>query len=115
VNIVLAGGSGFLGRKLARRLDSEGHKTITLSRHPSAANQIAWQPDGSAGALTRHVDGVDAIVNLAGEGIADTRWTPARKDALRNSRILSTRTLVRAVADCVRPPKVFISGSGIGY
>ena len=115
MNIVLAGGSGFLGRKLARRLDSEGHKTITLSRHPSAPNQIAWQPDGSASELTRHVEGVDAIVNLAGEGIADKRWTTARKDALRNSRIVATRTLVRAVAGCVRPPKVFISGSGIGY
>jgi uncharacterized protein len=115
VNIVVAGGSGFLGQKLTRRLDSEGHRTITLSRRPSSANQIAWQPDGSAGALSRHVDGVDAIVNLAGEGIADKRWTPARKDALKNSRILSTRTLVRAVADCARPPKVFISGSAVGY
>jgi hypothetical protein len=116
VTIVLAGGSGFLGRKLAQRLATEGHKAITLSRRPSGAgNQIAWQPDGSAGALTRHFDGVDAIVNLAGEGIADKRWTAARKDALRNSRILSTRTLVRAVAECARPPKVFISGSGIGY
>ena len=96
---MLAGGSGFLGRKLAQRLETEGHTAITLSRRPSGAgNQIAWQPDGSAGALPRHLDGVDAIVNLAGEGIADKRWTAARKDALRNSRILSTRTLVRAVA-----------------
>ena len=54
----------------------EGHKAITLSRRPSGAgNQVAWQPDGSAGALPRHLDGVDAIVNLAGEGIADKRWT----------------------------------------
>ena len=116
MTIVLAGGSGFLGRKLAQRLATDGHTAITLSRRPSgAANQIAWQPDGSAGALAKHVDGVDAIVNLAGEGIADKRWTSARKDALRNSRILSTRTLVRAVAGCARPPKVFISGSAIGY
>ena len=60
MTILLAGGSGFLGRKLAARLQTEGHKAITLSRRPSAAgNQIAWQPDGSAGALTRHLDGVD--------------------------------------------------------
>jgi uncharacterized protein (TIGR01777 family) len=116
VTIVIAGGSGFLGRKLAKRLESEGHRTITLSRRPSGdGNQIAWQPDGSAGALPRHLDGVDAIVNLAGEGIADKRWTEARKTALWNSRILSTRTLVRAVAECARPPRIFISGSGVGY
>lgn len=114
--IVLAGGSGFLGRKLAKRLEAEGHRTITLSRRPSGdASQIAWQPDGNAGELPRHLDGVDAIINLAGEGIADKRWTEARKNALWSSRILSTRTLVRAVAECARPPKVFISGSGIGY
>jgi len=116
VTIVLAGGSGFLRRKLANRLESEGHRTITLSRRPSGGpNQIAWQPDGNAGTLPRHLDGVDAIVNLAGEGIADKRWTEARKNALWSSRILSTRTLARAVAECARPPKVFVSGSGIGY
>jgi uncharacterized protein (TIGR01777 family) len=116
VVIVLAGGLGFLGRKLARRLETDGHRAITLSRRPSgAAHHIAWQPDGSAGALARHLEGVDAIVNLAGEGIADQRWSAARKEALRNSRILSTRTLVRAVAECARPPKVFISGTAVGY
>jgi len=115
VTIVIAGGSGFLGRKLALRLASDGHRTITLSRRPSGGDQIGWQPDGSPGALPQHLDGVDAIVNLAGEGIADKRWTEERKTALRNSRILSTRTLVRSVATCAHPPKVFISGSGVGY
>jgi uncharacterized protein len=116
VTIVIAGGSGFLGRKLAGRLEREGHRTITLSRRPSGGeNQIAWQPDGSPGALPRHLEGVDAVVNLAGENLADARWTTARKSALRNSRILSTRTLVRAVSACAKPPRVFVSGSAIGY
>lgn len=116
MTIVLAGGSGFLGRKLAKRLAAEGHRTITLTRRPSdAGNQIAWQPDGHAGSLPRHLDGADAIVNLAGEAIADQRWTSARKDALRRSRIFATRTLVRAIAECARPPRTFISGSAIGY
>lgn len=116
VTIVIAGGSGFLGRKLAARFEREGHRTITLSRRPTGGeNQIAWQPDGSPGALPRHLEGVDAIINLAGENLADARWSTARKSALRNSRILSTRTLVRAVSECARPPKVFVSGSAIGY
>jgi uncharacterized protein (TIGR01777 family) len=115
VNIVLAGGSGFLGRKLAKRLEGEGHKAFTLTRRPTGAGQIGWQPDGTAGDLPRHIEGVDAIVNLAGEGIADQRWTAARKEALRSSRIRSTRTLVAAIKECARPPRVFVSGSGIGY
>jgi len=125
VTIVLAGGSGFLGRKLSKRLHDEGHRTITLSRQANtrtgdqanlaAVDQIAWRPDGSAGDLPRTLDGVDAIVNLAGEGIADKRWTSARKRALRDSRILSTQTLVSTIKQCARPPRVFISGSGIGY
>ena len=115
MNIVLAGGSGFLGRKLARRLQGEGHRTVTLSRRPSGAEQIAWTPDGSPGHLPRDLDGVDAVVNLAGEGIADRRWTAARKQALRDSRLLSTRTLVSAIKQCARPPRAFISASGIGY
>lgn len=115
VTIVLAGGSGFLGRKLAKRIEGEGHRAITLTRSPSGSNQVGWQPDGTAGDLARHIDNVDAIVNLAGEGIADKRWTAERKQALRNSRIRSTRTLVAAMKQCTRPPRVFVSGSGIGY
>lgn len=116
MTIVIAGGSGFLGRKLAKRLADHGHSVVTLSRRPSGGgNTIPWQPDGNAGALPQHLEGVDAVVNLAGENIADKRWTAARKAALRNSRILSTRTLVRAVALCADPPNVFINGSAIGY
>lgn len=116
MTIVIAGGSGFLGTKLCKRLASEGHRVLILSRRPSpGGDQIAWQPDGNAGALPSHLEGVDAIVNLAGENIAEKRWTAARKDALTNSRILSTRTLVRAVAACKHPPGVFVSGSAIGY
>ncbi|HWI17644.1 MAG TPA: TIGR01777 family oxidoreductase [Vicinamibacterales bacterium] len=114
VTIVIAGGSGFLGQKLVKRLQDEGHRTAVLSR--SARNgAIQWQPDGSPGSLRQHLEGVDAVVNLAGEGIADKRWTQARREALRSSRILPTRTLVRAIAACAEPPRVFISGSGIGY
>ena len=107
VTIVIAGGSGFLGPETgqtARRARATGSSRSRVA-HRARGNEIAWQPDGNAGALPRHLDGVDAIVNLAGEGIADKRWTAARKAALENSRILSTRTLVRAVAACARPPR----------
>jgi uncharacterized protein (TIGR01777 family) len=114
VTIVIAGGSGFLGQKLVRRLQDEGHRTAVLSR-TAKPGAIQWQPDGSPGSLPKHLEGVDAVVNLAGEGIADRRWTPARKEALRSSRLLATRTLVRAIAGCAQPPRVFVSGSAVGY
>jgi uncharacterized protein len=116
VTIVIAGGSGFLGRKLARRLKADGHRIVTLTRRPTGdSGQVAWQPDGEPGTLPRHLEGTDAVVNLAGEGIADKRWSPARKEQLRSSRVLSTRTLVRAVTLCSHPPRVFVSGSGKDY
>lgn len=115
MTIVIAGGSGFLGRKLVNRLEGDGHSVVVLTRRPAHTRDVQWHPDGSSGTLPRHLDGHEAVINLAGEGIADRRWSAARKAELRNSRILSTQTLVRAVAQCARPPKVFISASAVGY
>jgi len=115
VTVVIAGGSGFLGRKLTKWLESAGHAVRILTRTPSGPRDIKWSPDGSAGELRRDLQAADAIVNLAGEGVADRRWTAARKAALRSSRTLSTQTLVRAIAQCAAPPKVFVSASAVGY
>ena len=104
-----------MGRKLVKRLESDGHAVTVLTRRPSRANDVQWNPDGSAGTLPRHLSGKDAVINLAGEGIADKRWTVARKAALRASRFQATRTLVRAVAQCAQAPKVFVSASAVGY
>ena len=88
----------------------------TLTRRPGrTADQITWNPDGSAGRLPTHLEGADAIVNLAGENLAGGRWTAARKQALVSSRVLSTRTLARAIAACAHPPRVFVSASAVGY
>ncbi|MEO7133621.1 MAG: TIGR01777 family oxidoreductase [Vicinamibacterales bacterium] len=115
MTIVIAGGSGFLGRKLVKRLENDGHSVTILTRKPARTRDVQWNPDGSPGKLPQHLDGQEAVINLAGEGIADGRWTSSRKAALRNSRILATQTLVRAVAQCAQPPKVFISASAVGY
>lgn len=105
-----------MGRKLAKRLDSDGHTVLTLTRRPDGRpGQIQWIPDGSPHDLSKHLEGAGAVVNLAGEGIADKRWTEARKEALRASRVSSTRTLVRAMGECATPPRLLISGSGIDY
>jgi uncharacterized protein (TIGR01777 family) len=127
VKIVVAGGSGFLGRALTTHLVAGGHDVVVLSRQSNSSQgrvrRVTWRPDGSAppvdaGRATgwaAEIDGADAIINLAGEGIADKRWTKARKQALLESRTLSTRSLVAAVRAVGRRPSVFIQASGIGY
>ena len=76
---------------------------------------LMWSPDGTPGDLPSKLSGVHTVINLAGEGIADRRWTAARKEAIRESRVLATRTLVSAMAACKAPPRVFISSSAVGY
>lgn len=114
--MVIAGGTGFLGQKLAVRLRTAGHEVRILTRRKATdGSEITWRPDGSPGSLPGVLSGVDVVVNLAGENIAARRWSFAQKQLLRSSRILPTRTLATAIAQCDRPPRVFISGSGVGY
>lgn len=117
MRIILAGGSGFLGSALAARCRAEGHDTRILTRSPEgmAPDQIQWQPDGTAGSWAEALNGADVIVNLAGEGIADGRWTAARKNAIRQSRLLSTRSLVTAIRRLTTPPALLVNASGVGY
>lgn len=120
MRIVIAGGSGFIGSALSRRLLSDGHSVVILSRRgaPASADRpqaIAWNPDGSVGAWRSTIDGADAVVNLAGAGMADKRWSVARKAVLRSSRILSTQSLVGAVESVRARPQIFIQGSAVGY
>jgi uncharacterized protein (TIGR01777 family) len=121
MRIVIAGGSGFLGRPLVELLISRGHDVATLSRGTTGTRhgpgrQVTWNPDGTAEASwAQAIDGADAVVNLAGAGIADKRWTTARKEELRSSRILSTRSLVAAIRSAAQKPPVFIQGSAVGY
>ena len=113
--VVIAGGSGFLGRLLGARLRRDGHRVVTLTRKTGLPDSITWHPDGTAGRLTKDLEGVDAVVNLAGESLAEGRWTDARKQVLISSRVLPTRTLVAAINACPAPPRVLVSGSAVGY
>jgi uncharacterized protein (TIGR01777 family) len=119
MKIVLAGASGFLGRALVQRLAGDGHELVRLTRRPKAdaagIREVAWQPDGTARAWADVVDGADAVVNLAGESIAEGRWTASRKAALIESRLLSTRSLVAAVEIAKMRPPLLVSSSAVGY
>jgi len=116
MTIILAGGSGFLGRALAARFSSAGHTVRTLTRRAplGSATLVAWQPDGASGPWATTLADADVVINLAGEGISDERWTPARKQALHTSRILPTRSLGRALAEAPPRPRVFLTNTAIG-
>jgi uncharacterized protein (TIGR01777 family) len=111
--VVIAGASGFLGSALSAQLIREGIEVIRLKRSSRAsAPDVAWNP--STGDLpARSLEGVDAIINLAGEPIAQ-RWTATRKRAILASRVESTSVLARTAALLHEPPRVFLSGSAIG-
>lgn len=128
MKIVIAGGTGFLGSPLAEVYAEEGHDVRVLtrslppgdSRHDPGTGmpgitRVGWKPDGQAGPWAGVVDSADAVINLAGESIGDRRWTPQRKAALRDSRILATRSLAAALRAAPTPPGVFVSSSAVGY
>lgn len=113
--VVVAGGTGLLGRPLVRDLLDLGAQVQVLTRRGAAANLPAGVQAHGWEDLPAVLDGADAVINLAGEGIADRRWTTARKAAIRDSRTLATRRLVEAMRDCQRPPKALVNASAIGY
>ena len=120
MKVILAGGTGLIGRLLSRRLAADGHAVWVLSRHPEKARQngpitmVKW--DGRTTAGWQHwVDEADAIVNLTGENIGASRWTPQRKALLRSSRIEPAQALLQAVQACSRKPAVWLQASAVGY
>lgn len=113
--IAITGASGLVGGALAAFLAAGGHRVDPLVRRKPrpGTTEIPWEPAGDrldAAAL----EGVDAVVNLSGESIAGT-WTAARKAAIRNSRIDSTRLLVRTLCGLSNKPRVLLSASAVGY
>ena len=121
MKIVIAGGSGFLGRPLAAALARDGNEIVVLTRGSGAARglaqlrSIAWTPNGETGPWAAEIDGAAALVNLAGEPIAGRRWSDAQKQRILESRVQATRSLVAAVRAAATPPPIFVSGSAVGY
>lgn len=112
--VVVTGSSGLIGTALTAALGASGHVVRRMVRRQSGPGDIRWNPaDGEvpAGAL----EGVDAIVHLAGAGIGERRWTDSYKQTLVDSRVGSTELLARTVARLERPPRVLLSASAVGY
>jgi uncharacterized protein (TIGR01777 family) len=117
MDVVIAGASGFIGTALTESLAADGHRVVRMVRPDSSARQgdsISWDP-GAARIDGMGLEGVDAVVNLAGVGIGDRRWTDERKDEILESRHAATTLLANALARLSRPPAVFVSASAVGY
>ncbi|HBQ61561.1 MAG TPA: TIGR01777 family protein [Balneolaceae bacterium] len=117
MNILITGGTGFIGEELRMLLLKEGHNLVIVTRSPakyeseSAKNQqfVSWDDD-----LSVHMNEMDAVINLAGENLFGQRWTDAVKKRIMNSRVESTRTLVEAMRKAENRPEVFVSASASG-
>jgi uncharacterized protein (TIGR01777 family) len=128
MRFVVAGGTGFIGSPLSEMYAEEGHDVRVLTRglpdgearHDPGTGRpgitrVGWRPTGSAGAWRQVVEDADGVINLAGESLAKGRWSAARKTAIRESRILATRSIVDAIRSAAKPPRVLINSSAVGY
>ena len=121
MRILMTGGTGLIGRELGKALVARGDTLVCLVRDVSAARRrLPFPAECHAWDHTRAVPaealrGVEAVVNLAGEPVADTRWTPAKKALIRDSRVQGTRQLVRAVLQQGPRIATFVQGSASGY
>ena len=120
MEILITGATGLIGRALCHALNEEGHTIVGVSRSSrkpadvDVAEMVQWDPH--AGPLPDDaLDQVDAVINLAGEPIAAKRWSDQQKKSIRDSRIVTTRSLVEAMRRAVRKPRVFVSSSAVGY
>ncbi len=116
LRIAVSGATGLVGSHLVPFLDAGGHQLRRIVRGvPDHERlEIGWNPrEGRID--SRRLEGLDAVVHLAGAGIADRRWNAARKDEIRRSRVEGTRLLARTLAGLSSPPRVLVSASAVGY
>lgn len=116
MRVLISGASGLVGTAATLALRADGHEVAHFVRPGRSIcdGDVRWDP--AAGTADRDaMEGVDAIVHLAGAGIGDSRWTEARKEILRSSRVDSTRSLVDAISGLRRKPRVLLAASATGY
>lgn len=113
--VLITGSSGFIGMAVVGHLRAQGHAVRRLVRRPPAApDEVRWDPAGGF-VDADGVEGASAAVHLAGEGIAEGRWTEERKRRIRESRVAGTRLLSETLAAADAPPGVLLCASAVGY
>jgi uncharacterized protein (TIGR01777 family) len=115
MRVLVSGASGLVGAEVIRQLTAEGHEALKLVRRkPTAADEVEWNP--ATGFLQEGImETIDAVVNMAGATTGKIPWTAKYKEEIVNSRLDSTRTLVKAMQAAKRRPEVLVSGSASGF
>ena len=115
MTVLVTGSSGLVGSALIPHLEASGHRVLRLVRtSPKSDLERRWDPDTGELAAA-DLEGIQAVVHLAGENIASDRWNEAKKNRIRSSREDGTRLLAQVLAELQTPPGVLISASAIGY
>lgn len=114
MHVVIAGGTGFLGRALSTHLEARGDHVQVLTRRATASHHVAWVPGQATGAWVSTVAAADVVVNLSGKPVDAGRWNQTRKAVLIESRVSSTRALVDALGDVGRPVAL-LNASAVGF
>ncbi len=121
MRLFTTGCTGFVGRALVPALEAAGHELILATRHPDRARrlsstaQVVVADTRQPGPWQDHVATAEGVINLAGEPIAEKRWTDEHKILLQQSRVATTRNLVESIAAADPGPQVLVSGSAVGY
>ncbi|MDI1241914.1 MAG: NAD-dependent epimerase/dehydratase family protein, partial [bacterium] len=117
MKILITGASGLIGRASQKSFGEKGYELLLATRsEPKKPSQIQWNAiTGFRDEDIGRLEGLDAVIHLAGEGIAGLRWTDEKKKAIRDSRVLGTRSMIEAFDKLKDKPRTFISGSAIGY
>ncbi|MGZ0228511.1 MAG: TIGR01777 family oxidoreductase [Acidimicrobiales bacterium] len=112
MRIAVTGSTGFIGSALMHKLEQMGHSPVGIVR--GSGPGIQWDP--AAGTIDKAaLEGLDAVVHLAGEGVGNKRWSTAQKDRILRSRVDGTKLLATTLAQLERPPSVLLSASAVGY
>lgn len=114
MKVLISGAAGLVGSALVPALEAHGHRVVHLVRRAPqpGSSEVQWSPGKPLDPAT--VDGFEAVVHLAGENILG-RWTAAKKQAIRDSRVLGTRTIAEAIAKAASPPRTLLCASATGY
>jgi len=115
MKVLITGASGMLGTELQKSFAAKGYEMLLASRkEPVDAHHIQWEPE-TGFAEPERLEGLDAVVHLAGENVAGFRWSDEKKKAIMNSRVLGTRSVVNAISKLKQKPKVLVAASAIGF
>ena len=115
MKILISGSHGLIGSALMKSLKADDHEVFGLVRHaPHDDTEVEWYPERGSLALAR-LEGMDAVIHLAGESIAEGRWMDEKKRRIRESRVKGTILLSEALANLKHPPQTLLCASAIGY